>query len=227
MAKKLDHKIGDILKTHGFGPEAAWDCHGTWVVYHNVLEQIAAKSGIEFLAPLPLETNGAAKSVAICVTGSLKDRSEWSIGEASPANCKNAYPYAMAEKRGKDRVILKLIGLHGLAYSEEEADSFVPPAQGDKPTQRDAIHGASTMKVEPLPGDAGTTKPPPAKTAMTPQAWAQMGIDRIATFNSKEEIDAFEDKYGDKIAKLAESLPDMHKKLVAAIADRHFQLDMS
>jgi hypothetical protein len=30
----------------------------------------------------------------------------------------------MAEKRAKDRVILKLIGLHGLAYSEEEADDF-------------------------------------------------------------------------------------------------------
>lgn len=30
----------------------------------------------------------------------------------------------MAEKRGKDRVILKLIGLHGVVYSEEEADEM-------------------------------------------------------------------------------------------------------
>src|SRR3954451_5869163 len=30
----------------------------------------------------------------------------------------------MAEKRAKDRVILKLVGLHGLLYSEEEADEF-------------------------------------------------------------------------------------------------------
>jgi hypothetical protein len=30
----------------------------------------------------------------------------------------------MAEKRAKDRVILKLIELHGLVYSEEEADEF-------------------------------------------------------------------------------------------------------
>ncbi len=35
-----------------------------------------------------------------------------------------AYVYAMAEKRAKDRVILKLIELHGLVYSEEEADEF-------------------------------------------------------------------------------------------------------
>jgi hypothetical protein len=30
----------------------------------------------------------------------------------------------MAEKRAKDRVILKLIELHGYVYSEEEADEF-------------------------------------------------------------------------------------------------------
>ncbi len=55
-----------------------------------------------------------------------------------------AYVYAMAEKRGKDRVILKLIELHGLVYSEEEADEFrngepgkVVPAEQDEPEQID------------------------------------------------------------------------------------------
>lgn len=125
MAKRLDPVIAETLKKFGFGPDAAWDCHGTWVVYHRVLEQIAAKAGIYFDAPIVLEANGTARSVALCVHGSMGDgSSEWSIGEASPANNKNAYPYAMAEKRAKDRVILKLIGLHGLAYSEDEADDF-------------------------------------------------------------------------------------------------------
>jgi hypothetical protein len=124
MAKQIDPKIGEVLKSYGFGKEAVWDCHGTWVIYHNVLEQVAAQAGIQFEPPLPLETNGAGKSVAICVTGRKDGVAEWSIGEASPANCKNAYPYAMAEKRAKDRVILKLVGLHGLAYSEDEADDF-------------------------------------------------------------------------------------------------------
>ena len=31
-----------------------------------------------------------------------------------------AYVYVMPEKRTKDRVILKLVGLHGLLSSEEE-----------------------------------------------------------------------------------------------------------
>ena len=55
---------------------------------------------------------------------------EWSIGEAlvnvnyRVSGKQAAYVYAKAEKRAKDRVILKLIGLHGLLYSEEEADEF-------------------------------------------------------------------------------------------------------
>ena len=125
MARQLDPKIGEVLKKYGFGKDACWDCHGTWVVYHRCLEQIAAKADIVFDAPIALETDGPNKCVALCVSGTNRDgKSEWSIGEAAPANNKNAYPYAMAEKRGKDRVILKLIGLHGLVYSEEEADAF-------------------------------------------------------------------------------------------------------
>ena len=57
-------------------------------------------------------------------TGRMGDKSEWSIGEAAPYNNKNSYPFAMAEKRAKDRVILKLVGLHGDVYSEDEADDF-------------------------------------------------------------------------------------------------------
>lgn len=127
MGKKLDPEIATVLKGYGYGPDACWDCHGTWVVYHKVLERIAAQAGIEFDAPTIIEANGAAGVAAVCVTGRLNDAAVWSIGEASPKNSKNAYPWAMAEKRAIDRVILKLIGLHGLAYSEEEADDFVPP----------------------------------------------------------------------------------------------------
>ena len=58
------------------------------------------------------------------MTGRLGDRQEWSIGEVSSRNCRNDYPFAMAEKRAKDRVILKLLGVAGDTYSEEEADEF-------------------------------------------------------------------------------------------------------
>lgn len=49
----------------------------------------------------------------------------YEVGEASKANCKNSYPYAMAFKRCFDRVVLKAskIAFDGI-YSESESDSF-------------------------------------------------------------------------------------------------------
>jgi hypothetical protein len=101
-----------------------WDCHGTWVAYHRTLEKIAAKTNITFDMPTIIESDCGKGVVAICVAGHMDKRTEWSFGEAAPKNNKNAYPYAMAEKRAKDRVILKLVGLHGLVYSEEESETF-------------------------------------------------------------------------------------------------------
>ena len=40
--------------------------------------------------------------------------------EAAPYNNKNAYPFAMAEKRAKDRVILELVGLAGHVYTDQD-----------------------------------------------------------------------------------------------------------
>ena len=115
-------EIGETAKT------STWDCHGTRVILHKALEKIAAKKGIIFDPPVHLVTDPANKQVAIQVTGRLIAdfgiMEAWSIGEVSPANCKNAYPFAMAEKRAKDRVILKLAGLHGYVYSEDEAEDF-------------------------------------------------------------------------------------------------------
>ncbi len=105
---------------------------GQWLIKHRDLEIAAGRAGIRFDAPQVLESD-ASKCVAIVVTGRLSDAVEWSIGEASPKNTQQAYPYAMAEKRAKDRVILKLFGVHGHAYSEEEADDFkTPPAPIDQ-----------------------------------------------------------------------------------------------
>ena len=111
-------EIGETAKT------STWDCHGTRVILHKALEKIAAHKGIVFDTPVHLVTDPANKQVAIQVTGRLGEMEAWSIGEVSPANCKNAYPFAIAEKRAKDRVILKLVGLHGYVYSEDEAEDF-------------------------------------------------------------------------------------------------------
>lgn len=135
MANKIPEKLAKILEYVGETPETSlWDCHGTWVVKHKALEKVASTFNFSFNDPIVIETDIKNKSVALMVRGErsfkVKDsdkiitKSEWSIGEASPYNNKNGYPYAMAEKRAKDRVILKLIGISGEVYSEEEADDF-------------------------------------------------------------------------------------------------------
>lgn len=147
MAKKIDPVLIEILTKYGEKAEdALWDCHGVWVAYHKAIERIAAKAGVVFDMPQIIEANSERKTVAIAVNGKLGDKAEWSFGEAAPANNKNSYPYAMAEKRAKDRVVLKLIGLHGLVYSEEESDDFKAPAEEQpKPSKNTVSRDAYTM----------------------------------------------------------------------------------
>lgn len=157
MAKKLDPQLLDILTKFGERPEdALWDCHGTWVAYHKAIERIAAKAGITFDMPQIIEANTAAKTATIAVRGTMGERAEWSFGEASPSNNKNAYPFAMAEKRAKDRVVIKLVGLSGI-YSEEEADDFkpgtaaAPPRDGLKTNKQTGRTSSSSLKQDKSP----------------------------------------------------------------------------
>lgn len=133
--RTADKQIADILVRYGepFGGNV-WRVQGTAVIYHRTLERIAAQAGIRFDPPTLLRAE--RDEAVILVTGRLPgvklgaERVEWSIGEAlvnvnyRVSGKQAGYVYAMAEKRAKDRVILKLLELHGLVYSEEEADEF-------------------------------------------------------------------------------------------------------
>tara|TARA_A100001391_G_C5006550_1_gene262156 strand:+ start:162 stop:812 length:651 start_codon:yes stop_codon:yes gene_type:complete len=139
----LPSELVEIFKAIGLTKdEATWDCHGTPVALHKALEQVAAYKGIAFDPPVMVEAHADKKTVAMIVSGRLGDKVEWSVGEAAPYNNKNSYPYAMAEKRAKDRVILKLIGVAGFVYSEDEADDF----KKDRPEN---LSGAPTKSTPP------------------------------------------------------------------------------
>src|SRR5690348_12477258 len=125
-----------FMEKYSVDSDEIWEVHGsTWVVKHKALERVAAEQGIVWDRPAMIETNSGEGIVAICVFGKLGDRQEWTIGEASPKNCKNSYYYAMAEKRAKDRCILKLLATHGALYSEAEADEFEQPRQNPHVTR--------------------------------------------------------------------------------------------
>ena len=163
MARQLDQRTLDVLKNFHPDPNSAlWDCHGTWVIYHKDVELIAAKAKVSFDMPVILESNGQTKCVAICVMARLPDgASTWSIGEAAPGNNKNAYPYAMAEKRARDRVVLKLLGLHGV-YSEYESDDF---KEDNRATPRQSQDTASMAYVARAKSDMQSYRLPDALAA--------------------------------------------------------------
>ena len=66
--------------------------------------------------------------VAMIITGYKQDNPDyklWTTGEANGDNCSMNYMLAMGEKRGKDRIILKLINAYEYGiYSDVEADDF-------------------------------------------------------------------------------------------------------
>ena len=147
----LKRELREILDRYSIDPtdkSKLWDCHGTLVLYHRAYEIIAAKEGIKFDAPVMIEADSGAKIVAMLVTGRMGERVEWSVGEAAPGNNKNSYPYAIAEKRAKDRVVAKLVGLAEHVYSEDEADEFKT--------------GARTPEAAAPPAGARNAPPPHA-----------------------------------------------------------------
>jgi hypothetical protein len=122
-----DQHIRDILDKFGedFATET-WTVPGgkARAIKHACTERIVAKAGIFFDKPEIISAD--PNNVVIIVYGTIPKEGlqAWSFGEASPKNNKNAYVYAMAEKRAKGRVALKLLGLHGHLYDETEADDF-------------------------------------------------------------------------------------------------------
>ena len=86
--------------------------------------------------------------VAMIVTGYKAENPDykiWTTGEANALNCTAEYYMAMAEKRAKDRVILKLINAYEQGiYSDVEADDFQKHDKPPTEKQIDLLHDLAT-----------------------------------------------------------------------------------
>lgn len=157
--KELFGKFGATLDR-----DDVWQVQSATVIKHKALERLAVAARITFDAPTVLraERDEAVILVHGHIAGLVADgggREEWSIGEAlvnvnyKVSGRQAGYVYAMAEKRAKDRVILKLAGLHGL-YSEDEADEFKEqnsaPMTGRNVTVSSGTNPAQGGTVTPL-----------------------------------------------------------------------------
>lgn len=154
-----EQAIHDILRHYEEDARTAtWKVQGNTVILHKALERIAARARIEFADPVILR---AEKDEAVMIVkGTMGDRSVWSIGEAlvgvnyRVSGKQAAYVYAMSEKRAVDRVILKLIGLHGLLYSEEEAEDFKAgkPGPADPTKLQEIDEALPSITIASRPG---------------------------------------------------------------------------
>lgn len=137
----LEPRIEAVRATYGLAVDDFWQIkqNKQWVCKHAALEIVAVKAGIEWQPPIIIEANAPALVTSMIVTGKMGDRVEWATGETNQTNYsvvgkQPAYPWAMSEKRAKDRVVLKLVGIHGLVYSEDE----MPTHQGDEAPKQEA-----------------------------------------------------------------------------------------
>jgi hypothetical protein len=176
----LKPELKAILDEFGINPgdsKQVWDCHGTLVLYHKAYEIIAAKRKIAFDPPTVIRAE--RNDAVVLVTGRMGDRVEWSIGEACiDQNYKvrgnqAAYPWAMAEKRAKDRVIAKLVGLAAYVYSEDEADEF----KEGKPANGNGHDGS---------------KPAPLPWHLTPEGIAEFEREIERKLKTVKELDALD-----------------------------------
>jgi hypothetical protein len=174
-----DARITGILAKFDEDLSSTWLVQGQRVIYHSALERIAAKAGIAFDKPTVLRAE--EREAVILVSGTNGDRAEWSIGEANmelnyrTSGKQQAYPYAMAEKRAKDRVILKLIELHGLLYSEEESDDFKQSAAGERrEVMSDAITSGKPVEL----GD-GVVHPSDALKRLIQEQGTAIGVKNL------------------------------------------------
>lgn len=172
-----------------------WEVQGVAVVKHKALERLAASLDIEWREPKILRAE--RDEAAILVTAAIGAHLEWSIGEAKIVHMnvdtgrknkwgkpvyeasvdaignyqitpkQSAYLWAMAEKRGKDRVIIKLAGLD--AFSEEESDDFK-----GRQEDRDSAPANESPHVE---------KPTEARSG-----YYKIAADRIRSFESREAL---------------------------------------
>ena len=126
-------KIEDIAKKYDLSKEPNVDFwhhqpSGKWILTHDACEKIAHQEGIIFVSRVV--DNSEADLVRYWITMSMVDSNGETIttsssGEADNKNCYSSYKSCMAEKRGIDRCILKLIRAYQYGISSEvEADDF-------------------------------------------------------------------------------------------------------
>ncbi len=118
-------EIKDLAKKYKLEHEDFWKhkTSGNWILTHDACTRIGNIEGIVIN-----KIESIYQSETECrflVTMSKGDKIVISVGEANKQNTVSRYLSCLAEKRGRDRCVLKLINAYEYGmYSEEESDDF-------------------------------------------------------------------------------------------------------
>jgi len=121
-----------LVKRYNLDEDDFWTLRGNKIISFDGVIKIIEAEDVRFEMSDNLDQSpGVAIKVRAYVEPSEMNEldrviEEITFGEANDTNCKNQYFWAMAEKRGKARATLKLLGLYGknAFYSDVEADEW-------------------------------------------------------------------------------------------------------
>ena len=113
-----------------------WCIGNNYIIFHDALTKIAKKEVFVFHKPNVeiLYNDNNFYGVAMMGEAELDGYKIWTTADSTKDNTMAKYYFNMAEKRLRDRQVLKLLDLYeyGL-YSDVEADDFKKNAQSEKP----------------------------------------------------------------------------------------------
>jgi hypothetical protein len=125
-------RLVEFVKKYDLSKEEGvdiWKCHNSYILTHDAVTKVATIENIKIQKIESLHQD--ATSCRLLITMVKEDDDSCvvdcitSMGEADKGNSKNNYYGCMAEKRGIDRCVLKLINAYEYGiYSDVEAEDF-------------------------------------------------------------------------------------------------------
>tara|TARA_X000001388_G_C2228267_1_gene122016 strand:+ start:1156 stop:1761 length:606 start_codon:yes stop_codon:yes gene_type:complete len=123
-----NNTLKELAKKYNLNKNDFWQHKqsGKYIILHDAVEKIASMEQIEIVDFKVLNSEqGFARFLITMAKGNKKVTT---IGEADSKNCVSSYKGMMAEKRGIDRCVLKLINAYEYGiYSDVESDDFKKP----------------------------------------------------------------------------------------------------
>ena len=138
-------KIKELAEKYELANDDFWKHKqsGKWILTHDACTIISHKEEIKLES---FDSLYQSDNECRFLIGMSKDgRIVKSVGEAGKSNCTSKYLGCMAEKRGRDRCVLKLINAYEYGiYSEEESDDF--KSQGSSTSYYSSDKASDYMK---------------------------------------------------------------------------------